>query len=216
MNIRLDIGPYVSLGAAAAAVLAAAVAMQSGARSLDVVVQCRPGEVQTLDLPTAHASTQMRVHCLEVEGEVVADQSREGRERSRRERRERREAIRQNPPSRWDSAPEVVPIEPSEVHYAALERDAIAQFTMVPPARFLPHNDRDGNVDGFRLSGIFKDSPLADLGFVNGDVVHTVAGESVTNTSGGLAAYKAIEQLDVVDVDVTRRGERHRIRLQIE
>jgi hypothetical protein len=77
-------------------------------------------------------------------------------------------------------------------------------------ARARPHRDVDGAVDGFRLSGVRRDSLLFDLfGLRSGDVVHSVAGRPLHSVDEAMQAWQHIEPLspgDAVVVELTRRG----------
>lgn len=57
--------------------------------------------------------------------------------------------------------------------------DAVQASPLAGWGRIMAHQGADGAHDGYRLSAIRADSPLAMLGLRNGDIVHAVNGISV-------------------------------------
>ncbi len=74
----------------------------------------------------------------------------------------------------------------------------------------------DGNYTGYRLSGFRRNSPLDLLGFKNADVVHEVAGVSVTDMREAQDALAAAQAADTFDVILTRRGQRLTLTLEAD
>lgn len=83
------------------------------------------------------------------------------------------------------------------------QQDADALSRM---ARVVPHKGADGELDGFRLSGIRRGSTLDSCGFKNGDVVKTVSGRPVTSVDEALAAYQATQDQPELVVGLLHRG----------
>ena len=75
-------------------------------------------------------------------------------------------------------------------------------------ARALPHKGPGGEVDGYRLSGIRRNSLPEKLGLRNGDVIHSVNGQPLTSPQGALGAYQALQSDANFNFDVTRRGQK--------
>ena len=65
------------------------------------------------------------------------------------------------------------------------------------------HRDEEGRVDGFRIRRIRCGTVLAQAGFLNGDVVHSVNGHKVRTIFGAIAAYRRLKHKDYLRVDVT-------------
>lgn len=86
-------------------------------------------------------------------------------------------------------------------------RDLLAaNASLLTSARFVPAV-RDGKAVGMRLFGIRPGTPVAALGFQNGDTLLTVAGQSITGPEQALEAYAKVRRDDSVDVQIERRGE---------
>lgn len=82
--------------------------------------------------------------------------------------------------------------------------------------RLLPHRGNDGEVDGLRLYGIRSASLPLQLGFRNGDILHTINNAPITNTASLTESLTALaDRLQQPDrperipfiVTLTRRGE---------
>ena len=58
--------------------------------------------------------------------------------------------------------------------------------------RVAPHRDTLGEVDGFRISGIRRETLLHRLGVKNGDVVHSINGMPIDSLSAALSAQEAL------------------------
>jgi general secretion pathway protein C len=74
--------------------------------------------------------------------------------------------------------------------------------------RAIPHRGADGEVDGYRLSGIRRRSIGDQIGIKNGDIVHTVNGQPLTSMQGAMAAYQSMSSQSRFTFEVTRRGQR--------
>jgi type II secretion system protein C len=82
-------------------------------------------------------------------------------------------------------------------------------------ARAIPHRGPDGEIDGYRLSGIRRTSPLSQLGIKNGDVVHTVNGQSLTTLTDAMSAFQSLQSQSSFAFDVTRRGQKQTMEYQV-
>lgn len=74
--------------------------------------------------------------------------------------------------------------------------------------RVVPHKGADGEIDGYRLSGIRKGSVFEQLGIKNGDIVHTVNGKALTSTSSAMDAYSSLQNERSFSFEITRRSKR--------
>lgn len=73
-------------------------------------------------------------------------------------------------------------------------------------ARAMPHKGADGSTDGYRLSGIRRNSPLYALGIRNGDVVHSVNGTSLADPAAAMQAFQSLSSTSNFNFDITRRN----------
>jgi general secretion pathway protein C len=74
--------------------------------------------------------------------------------------------------------------------------------------RAVPHTDENGKVDGYRLSGIRRSSLFRKLGIKNGDVVHSVNGNDLTNMSSALSAFESLQNERNFNFEVTSRKQK--------
>ena len=74
--------------------------------------------------------------------------------------------------------------------------------------RARPHRDENGNVDGFRLSGIRRNSLGSKLGIKTGDVVHSVNGKPLTNVKEAMDAFSTLQNDSSFSFEITRRGQK--------
>ena len=94
-----------------------------------------------------------------------------------------------------------------------VDQSIIDQITADPEAltskvRVSGHKGADGQVDGFRLSGIRRRSLFKQLGIKNGDIVHTVNGQTLTDANTAADAYRSLQGVSNFTFEVTRRNER--------
>ena len=71
--------------------------------------------------------------------------------------------------------------------------------------RVTPHKDPDGNIDGYRMTGIRRKSLFYKLGIKNGDIVHSVNGQPLNSLSAAMDAYNSLGNARDFNFDVTRR-----------
>jgi membrane-associated protease RseP (regulator of RpoE activity) len=94
-----------------------------------------------------------------------------------------------------------------------VEQSLIDQITADPEklqseVRVSAHKGSDGQTDGFRLSGIRRRSMFKQLGIKNGDIVHAVNGQSLTDANKAVEAYGSLQGVSSFTFEVTRRNER--------
>lgn len=102
--------------------------------------------------------------------------------------------------------------ELSENTYA-VDRELIDKYTndidaLSSMARALPHKTRDGDIDGYRMSGIRRKSLAEQLGLKNGDVIHSVNGSPLTSIADAMNAYSSLQSDSAFAFEVTRRGQK--------
>jgi general secretion pathway protein C len=73
-------------------------------------------------------------------------------------------------------------------------------------ARVMPHEE-NGEVIGFKVYGIRRDSLFGKLGLENGDLIQSINGIPMTGADKALQAYGRLRQADRISVTVTRRGQ---------
>ncbi len=71
--------------------------------------------------------------------------------------------------------------------------------------RVTPHKDDNGDIDGYRMTGIRRKSLFYKLGIKNGDIVHSVNGQSLTSLSAAMEAYNSLGNARAFNFDITRR-----------
>ena len=73
--------------------------------------------------------------------------------------------------------------------------------------RVVPHLDTDGNPDGYRFSGIRRNSLISSCGFKNGDVLNAVNGIQLTSIQRSMEVYNDSLSSTSLELAITRRGE---------
>lgn len=81
--------------------------------------------------------------------------------------------------------------------------------------RASPHKGSDGEIDGFRLSGIRSNSLFSQLGIKNGDIIHTVNGTPLTSSEGAMSAYGSLKNQKSFSFEITRRNQRQTIDYEV-
>jgi hypothetical protein len=75
---------------------------------------------------------------------------------------------------------------------------------------------KNGKIDGFRVKKVRCDSPLHQLGFRNGDVVHSVDGQPITSLTQALRAFRKLRKNNSLRIrTTTRRGETKELRFRV-
>lgn len=101
-----------------------------------------------------------------------------------------------------------------------VDQELVDQFLANPEklyskVRAVPHKGTDGEVDGYRLSGIRRNSVFSKLGIKNGDIVHTANGKPLTSMSGALDAFNSLQNDKNFSFEITRRGKRQTFEYEI-
>jgi general secretion pathway protein C len=81
--------------------------------------------------------------------------------------------------------------------------------------RAVPHKGPNGEVDGYRLSGIRRRSLFNKLGIKNGDIVHSVNGQPLTSMQSAMEAYNSMGSGSNFNFEVTRRNEKQTFEYEI-
>ncbi|TNE85435.1 MAG: hypothetical protein EP330_25460 [Deltaproteobacteria bacterium] len=81
--------------------------------------------------------------------------------------------------------------------------------------RAIPHRGPDGQIDGYRLSGIRRNSLGEKLGIRNGDIVHAVNGQGLTSMQGAMSAYSSLQSESNFSFEVTRRGQKMTLQYEV-
>ncbi|MFT6157506.1 MAG: type II secretion system protein C [bacterium] len=82
--------------------------------------------------------------------------------------------------------------------------------------RAIPHRGSDGEIDGYRLSGVRRRSIGDKIGIKNGDIVHSVNGASLDSMQGAMAAYQTLQSENRFTFEVTRRGQRQTMSYEVK
>lgn len=72
--------------------------------------------------------------------------------------------------------------------------------------RALLHRGADGEYDGYRLSAIRRNSIADQLGIKNGDIVHSVNGQSLSSVQSAMGAFNSLRTEQKFCFQVSRRG----------
>jgi len=78
---------------------------------------------------------------------------------------------------------------------------------MYSQIRIVPHKASNGEIDGYRLSGIRRNSIFYQFGWENGDILHTVNGMSLTSMSSAMEAYRTLSNEQNFAFEITRQGQ---------
>jgi general secretion pathway protein C len=81
--------------------------------------------------------------------------------------------------------------------------------------RAVPHKDANGEIDGYRLSGIRRKSIFYKLGVKNGDIVHNVNGKSLNSMSSALDAFNSLQSSREFSFDLTRRRKQQTMEYEV-
>ena len=73
----------------------------------------------------------------------------------------------------------------------------------------------NGEIIGYRLSGIRRKSIFYKLGVKNGDVVHGVNGKPLTNLSSAMDAYNSLSNSKNFSFDITRRKKKRTMEYEV-
>lgn len=96
-----------------------------------------------------------------------------------------------------------------------LERDLEQVENVGEVIGLLPNLTLRG-VDGFRVTRLPEDSPLAGIGLREGDVVHSVNGYALDSLESALAAGEALQDAERLEGEITRDGRRRRLVVHLD
>jgi type II secretion system protein C len=81
--------------------------------------------------------------------------------------------------------------------------------------RVVPHKDKNGDIDGYRVSGVRRKSFFYKLGVKNGDIVHSVNSKPLTSMSSAMDAYNSLAESKSFTFDITRRNQQQTFNYEI-
>ena len=81
--------------------------------------------------------------------------------------------------------------------------------------RVVPHKDSNGEIDGYRMSGIRRNSLFYQLGVKNGDIVHAVNGKPLTSTGSAMDAYNSLQSAKNFSFEITRRNQKQTFEYEV-
>lgn len=81
--------------------------------------------------------------------------------------------------------------------------------------RVTPHKGADGSVEGYRLSGVRRNSLFSKLGIKNGDVVHAVNGKPLNSVSSAMNAYETLQKDKNFSFEITRRNQKQTFEYEV-
>ncbi|MBN1773358.1 MAG: hypothetical protein JXB32_19000 [Deltaproteobacteria bacterium] len=105
-----------------------------------------------------------------------------------------------------DSSIEVVSDTERNVQRSLINTILDNQDIAMRQARVMPHEE-NGEVAGFKVYGIRRESLFGKLGLENGDLVRSINGIPMTGADKALQAYGRLRMADQIAVTVTRRGQ---------
>ena len=122
------------------------------------------------------------------------------------------------------------PIEPAdhEGHITMVDEGSytidrsfmVAELTdldgLMRQARIIPHHNTEGNTVGYRISGIRRGRTGDALGFQNGDILHSVSGQTLDSMEGAMDAYMILKDADEFTVELSRRGQRQTLSYAVQ
>lgn len=81
--------------------------------------------------------------------------------------------------------------------------------------RVIPHKDDGGDIDGYRLSGIRRNSIFYKLGVKNGDIIHNVNGMPLDSMSSAMDAYNSLGSSKNFSFEITRRRQKQNFEYEV-
>ena len=103
-------------------------------------------------------------------------------------------------------------------HYT-IDQDVFDELTKNPlklasQIRVSEHK-KDGQVDGYRVSGIRRKSLFYKLGIKNGDIIHSVNGLPLTSEGDGMKALESLQSSRDFSFDITRRRKQRTMKYDV-
>ncbi len=78
---------------------------------------------------------------------------------------------------------------------------------LMPTIRVTPYSGEQGEMIGYRMSGIRRSSVFWKLGFLNGDILHSVNGVVLDSMSAAMTLAEDLQHADEVTVQLFRRNQ---------
>lgn len=102
----------------------------------------------------------------------------------------------------------------------AVDREVVEKYLgdldgLARLGRAIPHRGADGEIDGYRLSGIRRRTIGEQLGIKNGDIVHAVNGYPLTSMQGAMSAYTSLQSESGFKFEITRRGQQMTLEYEV-
>ena len=116
-----------------------------------------------------------------------------------------KDANKNNKKSKDDSGIEKTGANQYTVDQSVLDEILENPEKLYTQVRVTPHKDSNGEIDGYRMTGIRRNSIFYKLGIKNGDVVHNVNGKPLTSMSNAMDAYNSLGNARNFSFDITRR-----------
>lgn len=86
---------------------------------------------------------------------------------------------------------------------------------VIQQARMVP-NFKDGQVQGFKIFAIRPDSIFKQLGLKNGDIIHRINGAEINSVEKALPMLQLARSADEIVLDITRRGNKETMTIEIQ
>ncbi|MCB9678112.1 MAG: hypothetical protein H6737_23630 [Alphaproteobacteria bacterium] len=87
-----------------------------------------------------------------------------------------------------------------------LDRAVLGSDAVARAGRLVPHRSSDGELDGFRMSGLRESGLGQSCGFRNGDVLRAVNGLPLRTVEDAMNAYGAVSEGSEAQIEVLRDG----------
>lgn len=101
------------------------------------------------------------------------------------------------------------------VDRAVVDRALSDPEALAKQIRVAPHKDANGDVDGYRVSGIRRNSLFSKLGLKNSDVIHSVNGRPLTSTSSAIDAYTTLQNDSNFTFEISRRNNKQTMEYEV-
>lgn len=122
-------------------------------------------------------------------------------------RRSRRRGLSPELQKQVDEGIEVVSANERNIDRGLVESLIENSSSLMSQARILPY-ERDGQVQGFKMYGIRRNSLLGKLGLRNGDIINSIGDLDMTSPDRALEAYTKLRNAENITISFTRRGRR--------
>jgi len=133
------------------------------------------------------------------------------------QKKAKRRGRRDKTPSRGDIKDGIKVVSANEriVDRAVMDQALANPAKFARSVRVRPYK-RKGEVVGFRIRRIKKNSPLSKLGAQKGDIFHSVNGVDLTSVDKALAAYQNMRDESQLVFDITRKGRKKQLKITVQ